>query len=141
MFAAFYVFIKWLCRHKHPPFDKFVVILFYRISPVMSSFFLKKIMALARNEFHYQHQKLYNHKPAEENCAGIFMCRRRRRIFIFNVILVICWYFNELQVLCLNCNGHFLRSGYKTAKTFNFRGKYDILKSNIFWNAESGLIQ
>ena len=27
----------------------------------MSSFFLKKIMALARNEFHYQHQKLYNH--------------------------------------------------------------------------------
>ena len=47
-------------RHKQPPFDKFVVILFYRISPVMSSFFLKKIMALARNEFHYQHQKLYN---------------------------------------------------------------------------------
>ena len=26
----------------------------------MSFFFLKKIMALARNEFHYQHQKLYN---------------------------------------------------------------------------------
>ena len=43
-----------------PPFDKFVVILFYRISLLMSSFFLKKIMALARNEFHYQHQKLYN---------------------------------------------------------------------------------